>query len=255
MRVSPALAMLWLLPLGGCALFHSNIKGGFACTAPHGTCAPSTTIDDDAIRTIGAGSSADDSGTPTPPDAAAESTEVSKSVLKSGAGKSWTFVGPAHPALKVLYSAWRDGTGHLHPRTAAYVPVNAPRLAAADGMALDASQLDNPRDTSLLTIAEMAPDTDLDIDLIDRVNPFSATYAVLAKAMDEKTLLQVQAVINAKKDKLTYEDARALTERALEFKRERGRLPSLTSQDAWERKMAEGVAFLQRHATKAATNG
>jgi hypothetical protein len=97
--------------------------------------------------------------------------------------------------------------------------------------------------------------TDLDIDLIDRVNPFSATYAVLAKAMDEKTLLQVQAVINAKKDKLTYEDARALTERALEFKRERGRLPSLTSQDAWERKMAEGVAFLQRHATKAAADG
>ena len=97
--------------------------------------------------------------------------------------------------------------------------------------------------------------TDLDIDLIDRVNPFSATYAVLAKAMDEKTLLQVQAVINAKKDKLTYDDARALAERALEFKRERGRLPSLTSQDAWERKMAEGVAFLQRHAAKVAADG
>lgn len=97
--------------------------------------------------------------------------------------------------------------------------------------------------------------TDLDIDLIDRVNPFSATYAVLAKAMDEKTLLQVQAVINAKKDKLTYEDARMLAERALEFKRERGRLPSLTSQDAWERKMAEGIAFLQRHAAKAAADG
>lgn len=97
--------------------------------------------------------------------------------------------------------------------------------------------------------------TDLDIDLIDRVNPFSATYAVLAKAMDAQTLVQVQAVINAKKDKLTYEDARALAERALEFKRERGRLPSLTSQDAWERKMAEGIAFLQRHAAKAASNG
>src|SRR3546814_1664408 len=63
--------------------------------------------------------------------------------------------------------------------------------------------------------------TDLDIDLIDRVNPFSATYAVLAKAMDAKTLLQVQAVINAKKDKLTYDEARALAERALDFKRER----------------------------------
>jgi hypothetical protein len=97
--------------------------------------------------------------------------------------------------------------------------------------------------------------TDLDIDLIDRVNPFEATIAVMAKSMDAKTLLQVQAVINAKKDKLTYEDARALAERALEFKRERGRLPSLTSQDAWERKMAEGIAFLQRHAAKEASNG
>ena len=81
------------------------------------------------------------------------------------------------------------------------------------------------------------------------------TASKKAKAMDEKTLLQVQAVINAKKDKLTYEDARALTERALEFKRERGRLPSLTSQDAWERKMAEGVAFLQRHAQSGVSGG
>jgi len=97
--------------------------------------------------------------------------------------------------------------------------------------------------------------TDLDIDLIDKINPFSATYAVLAKAMDEKTLLQVQAVINAKKVNLSYDEARGLAERALEFKRERGRLPSLTSQDAWERRMAEGVAYLQRHASKAAADG
>jgi len=97
--------------------------------------------------------------------------------------------------------------------------------------------------------------TDLDIDLIDQVNPFDATIAVMAKAMDEATLLQVQAVINAKKDKLTYEDARSLAERALDFKRERGRLPTLTSQDAWERKMAEGIAFLQRHAAKASADG
>ena len=97
--------------------------------------------------------------------------------------------------------------------------------------------------------------TDLDIDLIDHVNPFDATIAVMAKAMDEATLLQVQAVINAKKDKLTYEDARSLAERALDFKRERGRLPALTSQDAWERKMAEGIAFLQRHAAQAGADG
>jgi hypothetical protein len=33
---------------------------------------------------------------------------------------------------------------------------------------------------------------DLDIDLIGRINPFEAAYAVLAKAMDEKSLRQVQ---------------------------------------------------------------
>ena len=93
---------------------------------------------------------------------------------------------------------------------------------------------------------------DLDIDLIDRINPFEAAYSVLAKAMSEATLKQVQATINAKKINLTYEEARALAERALQFKRERGRLPELTAQDAWERRMAEGVAYLQRRAAEAA---
>jgi len=35
--------------------------------------------------------------------------------------------------------------------------------------------------------------------------------------------------------------------RAFKFKKERGRLPSLTSQDAWERRMAEGAAAFVRY--------
>lgn len=87
---------------------------------------------------------------------------------------------------------------------------------------------------------------DLDIDLIDRINPFSEAYAILAKTMSEDSLKQVAAVIEAKKIKLTPEEARDLAKRALKFKQERGVLPSLTSSDAWEKKMAEGVAFLAR---------
>ena len=45
---------------------------------------------------------------------------------------------------------------------------------------------------------------------------------------------------------MTIEEARQLATRALKFKRERGRLPSILSQDAWEKRMAEGVAFLAR---------
>jgi hypothetical protein len=91
---------------------------------------------------------------------------------------------------------------------------------------------------------------DLDIDLIDSINPFQAAYAVLAKSMSEATLKQVAAVISAKKVKLSREEARDLTLRARQFQREKGRLPEITSQDAWEKRMAEGIAALQRYAAK-----
>jgi hypothetical protein len=51
---------------------------------------------------------------------------------------------------------------------------------------------------------------------------------------------------------LTLEDARDLAKRALKFKQERGRLPSITSPDAWEKRMAEGVAFMVRMKAEAA---
>lgn len=91
---------------------------------------------------------------------------------------------------------------------------------------------------------------DLDVDLIDRINPFDAAYAVLAKAMDEKVLRQVQAAIAAKRQAISYEDAMDLAKRAVAFKNERGRLPNIGSADAWERRMAEGVAALQTHIAK-----
>ncbi|WP_233799586.1 DEAD/DEAH box helicase [Paraburkholderia sp. HP33-1] len=85
---------------------------------------------------------------------------------------------------------------------------------------------------------------DLDIDLIDRINPFDAAYAILAKAMDEKTLRQVQSVIAARKVNIPIEEARELAKRALVFKQERGRLPDINSPDPWEKRMAEGIAAL-----------
>jgi superfamily II DNA or RNA helicase len=93
---------------------------------------------------------------------------------------------------------------------------------------------------------------ELDIDLIDRINPFGEAYAILAKTMSEESLKQVAAVISAKKVQLTPEEARALAVRAKAFKQERGRLPSITSADPWEKKMAEGVAYLVRMKQEAA---
>ena len=96
---------------------------------------------------------------------------------------------------------------------------------------------------------------ELDIDLIDRINPFGEAYAILAKTMSEDSLKQVAAVISAKRTSLTLEEARELAKRALKFKQERGRLPSITSSDAWEKRMAEGVAFLARMKAEAQRGG
>lgn len=101
---------------------------------------------------------------------------------------------------------------------------------------------------------------DLDIDLIDSINPFEAAYAVLAKAMDEKSLRQIQASIAAKKIRIGEEEAFDLAKRAFQFMQERGRPPEITAADPWEQKMAEGVAALARYraqakASEAAANG
>ena len=123
----------------------------------------------------------------------------------------------------------------------------------AKEIAVGDADAENSSNTALIDgVRKFAMDVqDLNIDLIDRINPFGEAYAILAKTMSEESLKQVAAVISAKKIQLTPEEARDLARRALKFKQERGRLPSITSPDAWEKRMAEGVAFLAR--MKAAT--
>ena len=91
---------------------------------------------------------------------------------------------------------------------------------------------------------------DLDIDLIDRINPFGEAYAVLAKTMSEDSLKRFAEVIAGKKINMTEEEARDLATRAFKFKEERGRLPEITSADPWEKRMAEGIEYLRQKVTK-----
>ena len=87
---------------------------------------------------------------------------------------------------------------------------------------------------------------DLNIDLIDRINPFGEAYSILSKTMSEERLKNIHNIISSKKFSLTIDEARDLAKRGLKFKTETGRVPSINSQDPWEKKMAEGIAFLQR---------
>jgi superfamily II DNA or RNA helicase len=119
----------------------------------------------------------------------------------------------------------------------------------AKQLATGGRDADQTANTSLIDgVRRFAMDVrELDIDLIDHINPFGEAYAILAKAMTEDSLKQVAAVIAAKRTSLTLEEAKELAVRAAKFKKERGRLPSLASQDAWEKRMAEGAAAFVRY--------
>src|SRR6185503_13594253 len=118
--------------------------------------------------------------------------------------------------------------------------------AALGGVSADDGE--TPANTAFIDgVRKFAMDVrDLDIDLIDRINPFGEAYAILAKTMSEESLKQVAKAISAKRTSLTPEEAKELAVRAVKFKKERGRLPSISSTDPWEKRMAEGAAAFVR---------
>ena len=97
--------------------------------------------------------------------------------------------------------------------------------------------------------------TSLDVDFIDRINPFGEAYAILAKSMSEESLRQFGNIIAGKKAKFTLEEAKELAVRALKFKKERGRLPEVTSNDPWEKRIAEGMNAYAQMVAEAKQNG
>jgi hypothetical protein len=132
-------------------------------------------------------------------------------------------------------------------RQHAIAALNLVQQAAKGAVEGEADQA--PANTALIDgVRRFAMDVrDLDIDLIDRINPFSEAYAILAKAMSEASLKQVAAAIAGKRTSLTPEEAKELALRAVRFKRERERLPSVSATDPWEKRMAEGAAAFVRY--------
>jgi hypothetical protein len=141
-------------------------------------------------------------------------------------------------------------------RQHAVAAINLTQQAKQQLAAIDAQGGTELSNTALIDgVRRFVNVRDLDIDLVDRINPFEAAYAVLSKAMDEKVLRQVQTSIAAKRVAIPIEEARELAKRALQFKAERGRLPDINSPDPWEKRMAEGVAALARFRSQQKADG
>lgn len=130
--------------------------------------------------------------------------------------------------------------------------MNMMEAASRGTAALEAEGVEIKANMQLLQgIRKFATDVrDLDVDLIDSINPFQSAYSILSKTMNESVLRRLQTIISGKKIVIPYDEARTLALRARDFAKERGRPPSISASDAWERKMAEGVQALKRHAAK-----
>src|SRR6202023_580230 len=77
---------------------------------------------------------------------------------------------------------------------------------------------------------------DLDIDLIDSINPFQLAYEIMSKSVDAEILKRIQ---------MSEEEATVLYPRIKEFKQTHGREPSLVTQNPMERRLAEALEWLR----------
>src|SRR5205823_5884796 len=103
--------------------------------------------------------------------------------------------------------------------------VQASKQAAAAAIAAGEAEANN---TTLIDGIQRFALTvrELNIDLIDAINPFGEAYAIMAKSLGEARLRAIADVIAARRTTLTPKEARMLAVRAHRFKTERGRSPS-----------------------------
>lgn len=98
------------------SLFGGNIKGSFACSAPNGTCAPSTVIDDQALSVIQNARPMTPAGPYMRSPTAARPTTAA--YVPTGTGRITPAQGGmAHRerrVLRVVFPSFVDGGGNLH---------------------------------------------------------------------------------------------------------------------------------------------
>ena len=87
---------------------------------------------------------------------------------------------------------------------------------------------------------------DLDINLIDKINPFQDAYEILSKQLTAPTLRVIRDAIQEKRITMPPEEAQRLWEFIRNFVQEYGREPEVTSDDPNEQLLAEALIVLKR---------
>lgn len=87
---------------------------------------------------------------------------------------------------------------------------------------------------------------DLNIDLIDSINPFQKAFEILSKSLDKKTFKVIQNCVEETRLHVTEEEAIILWPKIKKFVKEIGREPDLNAFDPQEKRMAEALILLRK---------
>lgn len=87
---------------------------------------------------------------------------------------------------------------------------------------------------------------DLNIDLIDSINPFQKAFEILSKSLDKKTFKVIQNCIEETRIHITEEEAIILWPKIVKFVKGVGNQPNISSFDPQERRMAEALILLRK---------
>jgi superfamily II DNA or RNA helicase len=91
---------------------------------------------------------------------------------------------------------------------------------------------------------------DLNIDLIDQVNPFQQSYEILSKALGESVLRRIHQSIAETRIEISEAEALAQVPRIRTFKEQHGREPIINAADPIEKRMAEALAWIRAAAIR-----
>ncbi len=91
---------------------------------------------------------------------------------------------------------------------------------------------------------------ELNIDLIDSVNPFQRAFEVLSKSVTKQVLKIIQDTIDTTRIDIEEAEALILWPKVQAFTKAHGKPPSVHSNDPLERRMGEAVLYLQAERKK-----
>ena len=95
---------------------------------------------------------------------------------------------------------------------------------------------------------------DINIDLIDTINPFQKAFEILSKSVTASVFKAIQETIDATRITMTDEEAIILWPKIKNWIAKTSEQPSIQSFDPQERRLAEAIIFLKEQKRKAQAN-